>query len=93
MVKDAVDHERDRLEPAVWMQGVALGLTGGIVHLAHLVHVHKRVEVSRADTGECTPDRETLAFEAARRRRDRADPPLGGGGRESPEHLMKPGKW
>ena len=40
----AVDEVRERLEAAVRVPGRALRLAGGVLHLAHLVHVDERVE-------------------------------------------------
>src|SRR6516165_6164569 len=44
----------------------ALGLTGRVVHLAHLVHVDERVEPGQVHPGERPADREPLSLEAGR---------------------------
>jgi hypothetical protein len=62
VVEDAVDDVGDGLEPAVWMPGGAFGFAGGVVHFAHLVHVHEWVELAHAGPGERAPDREALAL-------------------------------
>jgi hypothetical protein len=48
------------------MPGRALGLTGGVLHLAHLVEVDERVEVVEGDARERATDREPLPFESVR---------------------------
>ncbi len=73
----AVDHVGDGLEAAVRVPRRALGLARRVLHLAHLVEVHERVEVREVDAGEGAADREALALEAARRGGDRADRPVG----------------
>ena len=73
----AVDDVGDGLEPAVRVPRGALGLTRGVVDLAHLVHVHERVEPRQVHPGEGAPDREPLALVAGRRGGDRGDLPLG----------------
>jgi Kef-type K+ transport system membrane component KefB len=73
----AVDDVGDGLEPAVRVPRGALGLTGTVVDLAHLVHVDERIEPRQVHAGEGAPDREALAFEAARGGGDRDDRPLG----------------
>ncbi len=73
----AVDDVGDGLEAAVRVPRGALGLTGAVVHLAHLVHVHERVEPRQVHPGERAPDREPLALEARRGGGDRGDFPLG----------------
>jgi hypothetical protein len=69
----AVDHVGDGLEAAVRVPRCALGLAGPVVDLAHLVHVHERVEVGHVDAGEGPTNREPLAFETARRGGDGRD--------------------
>ena len=64
MVKDAVDYVGDRLETAVGMPRGAFRLAGGVVHLAHLVHVHERVDPRHRHPGEGPVDGEALAFHA-----------------------------
>ena len=66
VLEDPVDHVGDGLEAPVGVPGGALGLAGAVVDLAHLVHVHERVEVGQGDAGEGAPDREALALEAGR---------------------------
>ena len=78
----AVDEVGDGLEAAVGVPEGALGLTGGVVDLAHLVHVDERVEQGRVDAGEGAADGEALALEPAGGRGHAADPALdrvGGG--------------
>jgi hypothetical protein len=64
VAEDPVDHVGDGLEAAVGVPGGALGLAGGVVDLAHLVHVHERVEVAQVHAGEGAADGEALAFQA-----------------------------
>src|ERR1700722_8818840 len=47
-----IDHVRHRLEAPVGVPWGPLGFTGRVVHLAHLVHVHKGIEISQTQTGE-----------------------------------------
>ena len=61
----AVDHVGDGLEAAVRMPVGTPRLTGLVFHLAHLVHVHERVEVGGAHAGEGAHDGEALALVAA----------------------------
>ena len=67
VLEDPVDDVCDGLEPAVRVPGGALGLTGGVLDLAHLVHVHERVQVAQIDPGEGTANREALALSSGRR--------------------------
>ena len=77
VLEDAVDDVRDGLEPPVRMPGRALRLARRVVDLAHLVHVHERVDVVEAHAAAEGPaDGEALALEASRRGRDRLDGPL-----------------
>ena len=69
----AVDHVRDRLEPAVRVPRGALRLARGVIHLAHLVHVDERVERAHVDAGEGAADREALTLVALGGRRHRDD--------------------
>ena len=71
-----VDDVRDGLEAAVRVPRGALGLARRVLDLAHLVHVHERVEVAQADARERAPDREPLALEARRRGGDPRDRPV-----------------
>jgi len=76
VTEGAVDDVGDGLEPAVRVPRGALGLAGAVVDLAHLVHVHERVEPRQVHPGEGAPDREPLALVAGRRGGDRGDRPL-----------------
>ena len=60
----AVDHVGDGLEAAVRVPRRALGLAGGVLDLAHLIHVDERVELIELDAGEGAADGEALALEA-----------------------------
>jgi hypothetical protein len=62
--EDPVEHVGDGLEAAVGVPGGALGLAGGVVDLAHLVHVDERVQRAQVDAGEGAADREALALKA-----------------------------
>ena len=73
----AVDHVGDGLESAMRMPRGALRLTRGVVDLAHLVHVDKRVEVLQSDAGEGADYREPFALEPPRAGRYRPDGALG----------------
>src|SRR5581483_51831 len=73
----AVDHVRHGLEPAMRMPRRAPRLTGLVLDLTHLIHVHERVERGRGDAGEGADDGEALALETAGSRRDRADGAFG----------------
>src|SRR5206468_3724178 len=66
MLKGAVDHVGDRLEPSVRMPRGPLRLTGPVLHLAHLVHVDEWVQVSLIESIERTPYRKALALDAFR---------------------------
>ncbi len=63
MLEHAVDHVGDGFEAAVGVLRGALGLAGRVVDLAHLVHVHERVEGCQVDpanarrTGKPSPSR------------------------------------
>ena len=63
MLEGAVDDVGDGLEPAVGMPGRALGLSGRILDLTHLVHVHEGVQAIEPDAGEGPAHRESLALE------------------------------
>ncbi len=71
VVEDAVEDVGDGLEAAVRVPRGALGLTGRVLDLAHLVHVHEGVEQRQVDAGEGAADGEALALEAGRRTRHR----------------------
>jgi len=75
VVHHTVEHVGDGLEPAMRMPRGALGLTRCVLHLAHLVEVHERVEGREVHTGEGATYREPLSFVAFRRGRDRGDRP------------------
>jgi hypothetical protein len=79
MAEDAVDHVGDGLEPAVGVPGRALGLARGVVDLAHLVHVHERVEGGQVDPGEGAAHREPFPLVAAGGGGHREDGAVGGG--------------
>src|SRR5438034_3521060 len=66
MLKGAVDHVGDGLEPAVRMPGGAFRLAGPVLHLAHLVHVDEWIQVSLIESIERTPYRKALALDAFR---------------------------
>ncbi len=66
MQERSVDDVRHRLEAAM---GVPVGparLAGGVVDLAHLVHVDERVELSEADAGERPSHWKALALGPSR---------------------------
>jgi hypothetical protein len=69
MTQEAIEHVGDGLEAPMGVPGGALGLAGGIVDLAHLVHVHERVEGGQVDAGEGAPHWEALALQAGGCRR------------------------
>ncbi len=69
VLEGPVDHVGDGLEAPVGVPGRSLGLAGGVLHLAHLVHVDEGVEVGHRDAGEGPPYREALSLEAGRARR------------------------
>jgi hypothetical protein len=86
VLEGAVDDVGDGLEAAVRVPRGALGLTRGVLDLAHLVHVDERVEVAQVDAGERAADREALSLEAGRRGGDRPGPAAhrpGGGQRDA----------
>lgn len=66
MREAAVDHVGDRLEPAVRVPVGAAWFSGGVFDLAHLVHVHERVEVCGAHPCERPDHRKPFALEPAR---------------------------
>ena len=77
VAEDAVDDVGDRLEAPVRVPRGALGLTGGVVDLAHLVHVDERVERPEVHPRERAPDREPLSLEPGRCRGYRQHGPFG----------------
>jgi hypothetical protein len=81
VLERAVHHVRHGLEAAVWVPRGPPGLAGGVLDLAHLVHVDERIEVCEVHAGEGASHREALALEPARGARDAADGPLAGGER------------
>jgi CheY-like chemotaxis protein len=78
--EDAVDDVRDGLEPAVRVPRRALGLARRVLHLAHLVHVNKGIQLLQVHAGEGAADGEALTLESARRGGHRHDRPLRRGG-------------
>ena len=66
VLEGAVDDVGHRFEAAMRMPGRALRLARGVLDLAHLVHVHERVQIGQLHTGECPPDREAFTLEAVR---------------------------
>jgi hypothetical protein len=64
----AVEQIGHGLEAAVRMPGGALGLTGRVLHLTHLVHHDERVQVAVVDPCEGPAHREALTLESAGRR-------------------------
>ena len=70
MPADGVDGVGRSLEAAVRVPRRALRLTGGVLDLAHLVHVHERVELLEVDSGEGAPHREPFALVTGRGRGD-----------------------
>src|SRR5215469_212006 len=79
VAEDPVDDVGHGLEAPVWVPRGPLGLTRGVVHLAHLVHVDERVELGQVNPGERAADREALALEAGRGRGYREHGALGSG--------------
>ena len=79
VLEGAVDHVGHRLEATVGVPGRALRLTGGVLDLAHLVHVDERVEVGQRHTREGAPYGEALALETRGRVGDALDRADGGG--------------
>ena len=78
VLEDAVDQVGDGLEPAMRMPGRALGLTGRVIDLAHLVEVDERIEFGKIHAGERAADREALPLETLGRDRDALDGALPG---------------
>src|SRR5438093_13326981 len=76
MLKGAVDHVGDRLEASVRMPRGPLRLTGPVLHLAHLVHVDERIQISLIEPIERTPYRKALALDAFWSRSDGEDRPF-----------------
>src|SRR5207249_9786536 len=76
MLKGAVDHVGDRLEASVRMPRGPLRLTGPVLHLAHLVHVDERIQISLIEPIERTPYRKALALHASWSPSDGHDTPL-----------------
>jgi hypothetical protein len=73
VLERAVDHVGDGLEPAVGVPGRALGLAGGVLDLAHLIHVDEGVQLGVRQPGERASHREALALETRGRSGDRSD--------------------
>jgi hypothetical protein len=78
MLEDPVHHVGHGLEAPVGVPWGALRLTRRVLHLAHLIHVDERVQLSQINAGERATDREAFALEAAGSRGDRSDTSLGG---------------
>ena len=76
MLKGAVDHVGNGLEPSVRMPRGPLRLTGPVLHLAHLVHMDERIQVSLIEPIERTPHRKALALYAFWSRSDGEDGPF-----------------
>ena len=68
MGEGSLDHVGHRLEAPVRVPGGSLRLTGRVVDLTHLVHVHEGVQVTQAHPGERPAHRESLTLESSRRR-------------------------
>src|SRR6185295_10879809 len=81
MREAAVDHVGDGLESAVRMPVGAPRFTRLVLDLAHLVHVHERVEVGGAHSGERAHDGKALALVSVRAGGDGADWAFGVGRR------------
>ena len=64
MQERTVDDVGDGFEAAVWMPVGATRFVGGVVHLAHLIHVNERVKVLGGHTPEGATHRESFAFVA-----------------------------
>src|SRR5690606_25084627 len=79
VLEGAVDHVGDGLEAAVRVPCGATGLTGRVLDLAHLVHVHERVEQVVGNAGEGAAHGEPLALVAGGGGGDRHDLALGRG--------------
>ena len=75
VLEGAVDHVGHGLEAPVGMPGRALRLTGRVLDLAHLVHVHEGIETIEGDAGEGPVHREAFPLEARRRGGDGLDRP------------------
>src|ERR1700733_1841488 len=67
MAKGAVDYVGDGLKAAMRMPGRALRLSWPVVHRAHLVHVHERVEFVHVDAGKGASNRKAVSLDASRR--------------------------
>src|SRR5262245_26048222 len=81
MRETPVDHVCDGLESTVWMPVGAPRFTRLVLDLAHLVHVHERVEVGGAHSGERAHDGKALALVSVRAGGDGADWAFGVGRR------------
>ena len=77
MGESPVEHVRHGFEPAVRMPVGASWLARLVLDLAHLVHMHERIEVGGADSGEGAHDGKALALIASRAGGDGADGSLG----------------
>ena len=67
MQKPAINQIGERFKAAVRMPGCAFRLTGGILHLAHLIHHDERINIAGIEASERPTDRKSLALERLRR--------------------------
>ena len=73
VLENPVDDVGDGFEAAMGMPRRALGLTGCVLHLAHLIHHDEGIESAQIDAREGATHRETLTLETTRRGSDRHD--------------------
>jgi hypothetical protein len=83
VLKASVDHVSHGFESAMRMPGGALRLTGRILHLAHLVHVHERIQLRQWHSRESAMHRKTLALQPSRCGGHTDYPTLARAGREA----------
>ena len=76
MLHDAVDHVGDRFEAAMRMPRRAFGLTRCVLHLAHLVEVDERIELSKVDVPRFSVEAVELRRELRLRQRPGLQDPL-----------------
>jgi hypothetical protein len=62
-----VDHVGDGFEAPMRMPRRAFRLARCVLDLSHLIHVNERIEIGQAHACKRASDRESFAFEAARR--------------------------
>jgi hypothetical protein len=72
-----VDQVRDGLEAAMRVPAGAARFSGGVVHLAHVIHHDERIQVPVGNARERAANRESLALEAGWPCRDAEDGPFG----------------